>query len=161
MSKNKNKKKPKSEFQPPAGKHPREPGGFSSPGKGEPREPHLPSAQRQPPSWQFQTLDFPGPFCKAGIDSGTLQYVIEQLTKFETMLWGDIEGKRHHSIKLDEICPEARSRLRELKLDDIEEVFSLRIGNKPRIIGIRAHTVLRLLWWDPEHQVCPWKGADN
>lgn len=159
--KNRNKKKPKSEFKPSGGKHPREPGGFSSVGKGNPREPAMPSAQGQCPSWHLHQLDFDGPFCPKQMDTAMMLHVHQQLSHFETRTWSEIESSQNHAIEVWKLSDKAQQRLREIELDDIEEVFSLRLGAKLRVFGIRDHAILRLLWWDPEHRVYKTKGADN
>jgi len=71
------------------------------------------------------------------------------------MRWQEIEGADHHAIGVDRLSKEAQNRLAEIRQDDLDEVFSFHFSGKPRIIGIREMNVIKLLWWDPEHQVCP------
>jgi hypothetical protein len=59
------------------------------------------------------------------------------------------------SIPVENLSPEATQRLREVHHDDEEWLFEIRLGNKPRVWGIRRETVFLVLWWDPEHLVCP------
>jgi hypothetical protein len=54
-----------------------------------------------------------------------------------------------------ELCKTARDRLEDLRLEDIDELVSLRLGGAERVWGIRDGNVMLLLWWDPEHAVCP------
>jgi hypothetical protein len=53
------------------------------------------------------------------------------------------------------IIGEAQRRLVAIAQDDIDDLFSLHLGGKPRVWGVRDGSVLRLLWWDPEHEICP------
>jgi hypothetical protein len=81
--------------------------------------------------------------------------LLRRLKSFETMSWPDIEGSDSHFVDVEQIIPEAQRRLSELKLDDFEQLFSLRIGSKPRLWGMRINNIFLALWWDPEHQICP------
>jgi hypothetical protein len=64
---------------------------------------------------------------------------------------GTSGGTNHHSLDVRQICARAYKRLEELKLEDIDAVFSLRINNILRIYGIRDGRVFRLLWYDCHH----------
>lgn len=71
------------------------------------------------------------------------------------MYWDDISGTDHHAIPIDRLSKEAQQRLAEIKQDDIDEIFSFHFSGKRRIIGIRDMSIVKLLWWDPDHLVCP------
>jgi hypothetical protein len=71
------------------------------------------------------------------------------------MTLGEILGRNNHRVSVEILCKEARDRLSELKLDDVDELLSLRLTGAQRIWGILEHNVVSLLWWDPNHQVCP------
>ncbi len=74
------------------------------------------------------------------------------------MTWNQIliDGKKKsHAIQINQLTSQARRRLTELRLDDVDELVSLGLSGKERIFGIRDRHVLMLLWWDPNHQVCP------
>lgn len=89
--------------------------------------------------------------------------VFPKLSHFEMSDWNTIEregygshGKtKHHSISVSDIVPKAQKRLAELKLDDIDSLFSIRLSGKFRIWGIRKFGYLQVLWFDPNHEVCP------
>ena len=76
------------------------------------------------------------------------------MREWETMTWNEISGKRDHAIGIDSLSPEAKKRLIEIELDDIDGIFSLHLGGKKRLIGIRDRNIFRVLWWDKEHKVC-------
>lgn len=81
--------------------------------------------------------------------------VLEKLRSYESMTWGEIEGRASHVIGVESLNKKAIKRLEELKLDDVDSVFSFRVTGKKRVIGLRlAGPQLHLLWWDPRHQVC-------
>ena len=81
--------------------------------------------------------------------------IIPKLQNYESMTWSEIEGEGSHFIEAGKCSKEARKRLRYLKLDDSEHLFSLRISGRKRIWGRRQSSIFLILWWDPEHQVCP------
>ena len=106
------------------------------------------------PSWRFSTVDRSGLFAWP-IQQEVELKVLQKLRDFDSMRWTDIAGPDHHPIQIDRLSPTARQRLEQIQQDDIDEVFSFHFSGKARIIGIRDQSVVKLLWWDPEHQVCP------
>lgn len=111
------------------------------------------------PVWSFAALDLDGPFgWRSLVEPDDQVEVLNRLRALEKMTWHEIkmEGKkRNHSIRVADCSKEAQKRLRELELDDVDELFSLGVKGEPRIIGILDRTIFKILWWDPEHQVCP------
>ncbi|MDP9932536.1 hypothetical protein J2X92_004791 [Variovorax paradoxus] len=75
------------------------------------------------------------------------------------MTWAEIqsatggrkEGNNNHFVPVAKMPKEAQDRLIELRLDDIDDLFSLRLQNALRLYGIRDGRVLRLIWHDPHH----------
>jgi len=71
------------------------------------------------------------------------------------MTWAQVDGPTgSHFIGYDDLCKDAQDRLQTLKRD-VEQMFSLRLTGPKRIYGIRQGAILEILWWDPEHQICP------
>ena len=95
------------------------------------------------------------PFGWHTIDSTLLLEIRGKLRNFESMTWGTIIGANSHQVPTESLCKEARDRLAALHLDELEELFSLRLSGKERVWGVLEHNVLTILWWDPDHQVCP------
>ncbi len=110
------------------------------------------------PSWRISKIEMIGPYGWGNIDATTLKYIHDKLSNFESMTWNDIlvKNKRNnHSVEIDKLSSTAQTRLTEIQLDDIDELVSLRLSAKERIWGILEQGVLIILWWDPNHQVCP------
>lgn len=106
------------------------------------------------PSWRLGIMDLEGPFgwCQPNIPGvNTLLEIRKKLGNFETMKWGDILNSGSHQISLEDFFKEARDRLRDIGQDDIDELFSLRLSGKERLLGILDAEVLWILWWDPLH----------
>jgi hypothetical protein len=69
---------------------------------------------------------------------------------------GGYRKRKNHPMPFDSVCPEARERLQELKLDQIfYEFFRFRLGTNRRFWGFRREGVFYPLWWDPSHKVYP------
>ena len=84
-----------------------------------------------------------------------LREIWKKMRNFETMTWGEILGKNHHSIAVSSIIGPAQKRLLELGHDDVEELVSFRLTGSQRLWAIRVKHASCLLWWDPEHEICP------
>jgi hypothetical protein len=110
----------------------------------------------QPFNWNLDHIDMDGPFgWHLSEVADLLRMVFPRLKHFETMSWGQIPATGSHPIEVGELCKEARDRLEELKLAEYDTVYSIRLEGKPRLFGIKDRAVLRVLWWDPEHEICP------
>lgn len=110
------------------------------------------------PSWRIGLLEMVDPFGWHAIEKQKLIQIQGKLSNFEGLTWNEIlvtNKHRNHSVEKYKIIKHAQDRLSELEQDDIDEVVSLRLSGQERIWGIRDQSVLRLLWWDPEHQICP------
>jgi hypothetical protein len=84
--------------------------------------------------------------------------VCKKLGELEASTWSEIfvtRKKQNHSVSVAQLSKEAKDRLKELKLDEHEELISLRLSGPERVWGYRYMGALTLLWWDPGHQVCP------
>ena len=111
------------------------------------------------PSWSFAILDRFAPI------GGWLQLspeshdeLLERFKAWEKSTWHDIlvQGARqNHRIDVDRCCALSQQRLKNLGLNDLDQLVSLRVNNLARVIGILDRSVFKILWWDPLHQVCP------
>lgn len=161
----KKNKKPKSAFNPPNLKQAKL-GGDPKPSKkpvlgGDPS-----SCLKQKPAWQFSNRDLSHP--QWGWNSLSAEDFIsalnQHLCKLETMTWDEIlkasggrgqgNGNNHHNIEVSEICRAAQQRLLELNID-VDQLFSLRLTGAWRLWGIKEGQILRFLWSDKNHEVCP------
>lgn len=123
------------------------------------------SFNSQTPAWQFHRRDREHE--KWGWDKLSseefLNLINSKLCHFESMTWNDIlsdvgdkrSGNKHHNIPVSGCSREAQKRLGELNVDDIDEIFSLRLTNLIRLFGVRDGRVLRFLWYDTDHSVYP------
>lgn len=121
------------------------------------------ATEAQTIAWQFHKIDFDHRLW--GFDNlkaaGVLELIRGSLKSFETMTWAELraqsggrgagKGTNHHQCATDGFCKTAKDRLVELKLDDVDEIFSLRLTNTVRLYGIKEGRVLRFVWHDPHH----------
>jgi hypothetical protein len=113
-------------------------------------------------SWRFGLADRDGPFSWESITDVELARVIRVLHEMDKLRWDAATGDGTGQIKripVRNLSPIAQVRLRAIRRDDEDELYEIRFGNKPRLWGIRGKStsVFHILWWDPEHQVCPSK----
>jgi len=109
------------------------------------------------PSWRFSKMEFCDPFGWHVLNAATISDIRDKLKHFETMTWAQIlieAKKRNHTVSTSDLDAPARKRLRESG-EEAEELVSLHLTGKQRVWGILREGVLHLLWWDPEHHVCP------
>jgi hypothetical protein len=108
-------------------------------------------------SWNIAILDKDGPFGWGSLDLDMFwKHIKLRFAEFEKLTWDEIfQNRLHHRVQVENICPEARRRLCEIELDDYDELVSLGITNVARVLGVRNGFKFSVLWWDPQHQVCP------
>lgn len=110
------------------------------------------------PVWAFRIVDTQGPWGWSRMDGQRLGEVLERFKAFESMTWQEIDGPTGgHGVEVSQLCKEAQNRLAEIRQDDADVLFSLRLTGKRRVWGILEEHVYKVLWWDPEHEVCPSK----
>lgn len=88
--------------------------------------------------------------------------ILDKLISFEGQTWAEIQsasggrrnGTNSHFEDIAILCKDAQRRIEELHLD-IDQVFSLRLTATLRIYGILENGVFNVLWYDPNHEICP------
>ncbi|MGH9069353.1 MAG: hypothetical protein ACRD0J_17955 [Acidimicrobiales bacterium] len=81
---------------------------------------------------------------------------MEKLGYYEGSTIDELAGPRGlKRIPVDHLGATAKRRLGELDLDDYDSLWELHLTGKQRLWAVRDGPVLALLWWDPNHQVCP------
>jgi hypothetical protein len=64
--------------------------------------------------------------------------------------------KRAKQIPITQLCRAAQARLPRIGLEDREKLWELRFGHRKwRAWGLVEGSVFNLVWWDPDHTVCP------
>lgn len=107
------------------------------------------------PSWSFSKCDFE--YEKWSLKkSDIFTEIIPKLISFERRKWSDIvsDKKHNHWINYEELSKEAQSRLSEIKLY-YDALFSLRLTGTLRLFGYIENGIFYIIWYDPNHEVCP------
>lgn len=121
-------------------------------------DPSLKNPLDEFPVWRIGMLDLAGQWGWDKIDGDLFFNEIQPKIKhFEGMTWNEILNRNNHEISIDKINKNAQKRLTQINNDDIESLVSLRLTGPKRIWGIRDRNILKIIWWDPKHQVCPSK----
>lgn len=91
--------------------------------------------------------------------------IYPKLKDLESNTWDEIRQQTHkskgkmksnnHLVQVGSLCEKARTRLVDLKLDDNDELYSLRLEGTVRIYGIRKENYLDIIWVDLNHEVYP------
>ena len=106
-------------------------------------------------SWRFSSCDKEGPFAWFASDVAKYREVIEKLYTFETMTETERAKTGSHNIEIHKLSPAAKKRLQDIKRDDIDGLMSFRVAGTNRVMCVREGNVMKVLWFDPDHQVCP------
>src|SRR5690606_41824603 len=99
-------------------------------------------------------------------DSSTL--MVRFVSHMERLTWREIWDQRAHwkrresqknkFVPVSSLVKTAQDRLAELELDEFEELFRFRVGNKGRLWGVlsdESPRVFYVIWWGPDHRICP------
>jgi hypothetical protein len=137
--------------------------------KDSPHPTKLPKVENHPsddlfPKWCFLLMDIN--WDKYGWEKLTSQQT-SQLLKYisgtQSMKWNEIKkknsksGKYNKNVPTSEIIKVVQDRLKYLKMDDTDEIFSFHVTNMARIWGIKENETFKFLWYDPNHEICPTK----
>ena len=99
------------------------------------------------------------------INNAFMEKIYPKLLDFEKITWEEIRLQTHsnkgksnnHEIDITDLCSEAQRRLKILKFDDRDKIYSLRLGGTERIFGFKELNYLDIIWVDLTHEVCPTK----
>ena len=115
-----------------------------------------PSIHGSPLAWRFSGCDRNGPFGWDVLAHGEpFKEVMDRLHEFEKMTWEQITNTGSHPIEVSKCEKTAKNRLLEIQQDDVDLLMSFRISGKKRLWCIQDRNIMRVLWWDPEHAICP------
>jgi hypothetical protein len=115
-----------------------------------------PQIDGSPLAWRFSACDKDGPFSWMNLEHGEpYRQVMERLHEFETKTWDEIIKTGSHPIEVYKCEKAAKDRLADIKQDDIDELMSFRVTGRKRVWCIRDRNIMRILWWDPDHKICP------
>jgi len=89
--------------------------------------------------------------------------ILDKIIQYSKRTWADIKSEKHdngktkhHLLDVDGLSKAALERVQKLKVDiSAENIFSIRINNLTRIIGLRDGEKFIIKWFDPAHNFYP------
>jgi len=115
-----------------------------------------PDRSQDKPTWRVRRAVLDGPFGWNRATEAENLFVRSKLGEFETMRWFELHDKQHHYLSWDSLSKDAQDDFkRRFRDEERETIFSFRLSNKQRVIGLRLSGVFEIIWWDPEHEFCP------
>lgn len=139
--------------------------------RGADRTPKLasgPSTGADNPYFCFEHADRSTPHAWAfSPNAGHAPAVVSKLCDFAKLTWRDIERqqtgggrkrhRKHHDMPIAKLCAQAQADIKRRKLDERfgGDIFRFRLAGEQRLWGFRDGRVFHVVWWDPEHKVCP------
>lgn len=106
--------------------------------------------------WSFRYFD-PCAWGGENKPEATFREIAGRLKETESRPWTEIlhNRKRDHYVVAAELTTEAQKRLLSSPLKDFDILFRFRFTGLHRLWGVREGDYFLVLWWDPEHNVCP------
>ena len=120
--------------------------------------------KKETPVWQISKIDNGSKWGWSCVTKEQWEkHILPSLINRESMTWAEIEQQTHgkknktsnHEIEVNKFIPEARKRLEELKREDYDILYSLRVNGKIRVFGNRVERLFQIFWFDTEHEICP------
>ena len=103
----------------------------------------------------FSRLDIGGRWSFRALRHDDVLLLCAKLPVLATFTWQQLVEQGSHRVETARLTRAANERLRDLGLDDFDELYSLRLEGGPRIWGPVVEGVLEMVWWDPLHEICP------
>ena len=110
------------------------------------------------PVWKFNRVDFEHHKWNLENCDVTVDQLYRKLKDFESQTWSQIDkhsNGKHHFIEFYKLCKEAQERAVELKLDQYDSLYSLRLTGKLRLFGLLDNGEYSIIWYDSDHEICP------
>ncbi len=116
--------------------------------------------------WMFDKIDRSGNYA---FDVNRVDFdhkeVLGKMVDYSSMTWGEVKRQTHddgksknHFLAPGSLSKEAVERLKAKDLEEFSDyIFSFALQNKIRIVGIRNGEKFHVLWYDPDHEICPSK----
>ena len=118
---------------------------------------HAQEVKKRKVKWCFELFDGEIDWHDDSHDEESFREVAGLLKKYSPRTWGQIEQdrRRDHEVPINNLIRKAQNRAAELQIEDFGKLWRFRFDNLKRLWGIRDQHVFRILWWDPQHRICP------
>jgi len=86
---------------------------------------------------------------------GFFDLLEKHLHRYESTEWHELQRQKScHPLPVEKTVDKAQRRLSD-RCPDIDSLFQVSVGNKRRVWGVRKEDIFYLIWYDPDHTVCP------
>jgi hypothetical protein len=110
----------------------------------------------RPLCWRFRNADIGGPFSCGQFTYDDFRQFWDRLRAFEGMNPSELkQAQCLHGVPCTNISKEAKTRLEEIKKDDLDIIYGFHIMGECRLWCIKHENILSVLWWDRRHEVYP------
>lgn len=115
------------------------------------------SANRLPVRFCFSLCDHDGPWPLHTEESGKLREVLEKVSEWECLSWGEVEASSLYESYGDLTdCPNRQAVNRLVsEYESLDHIGRFRLAGRERLYGVREGGDFFILWWDPRHEVWP------
>jgi hypothetical protein len=117
--------------------------------------------KHKPLSWGLKRLDLDCEWSWRDLDGQHIDTVHDELVSLEGRTLDELLRERKvKDIPINHLRSKPSARLKQLKLEEAEVLWELRLPNKWRAWGLVEGAVFYFLWWDEDEEVChaPPKG---
>lgn len=107
----------------------------------------------------FSFVQFDGQieWCKDAPSQHSVWEILDRVKNIERLGWTQLAANQdhHHPIPFTDLIKEAHDKAKKLRIDDYEEIWSFRFTGTQRLWGVKDNNHFLVIWWDPDHQICP------
>lgn len=117
----------------------------------------------QHPTWSFSKCDFEHSEWSMPCHQECLSNLMIRLKALEGQQWKEIlldksgrkNNTKNHAVPVRNIVKDAQKRLKEINLDDFDEIYSLTVTGIQRLWGVMVDGVFCVVWFDTKHEIFP------
>ncbi len=118
--------------------------------------PEVPADPNGKMMFRLSLMDDGGRWSFAALGPRGVELIAKIAKSFESMTLGELlQRPGNKPIPWDRMCPDARKRARERELEVFDGLWEFRLGGTERLWGILQGYCFYVVWWDPDHEVCP------
>lgn len=105
-------------------------------------------------AWRFSKADIDGPYRCGVFEHDEFKQLWEHLFAFENMNMADFaKADSYHEVETYKLSKDAKKRLQEIHLDDLDSLYSFHIVGACRLWCMKHGNIMCVLWWDKNHDV--------
>ena len=121
-----------------------------APGSEIPRDPEAKMVFR------LSMMDSGGRWGFSNLSVEHVKLISDKCKGFEGMTVGQLMAlPSSKQIEWNKMCRDAQKRAETIQLDHFDGLVELRLGGRERLWGILEGHCFYIVWWDPDHEVCP------